>query len=238
MKFFVIFASVILSISAQAPMPPVDDLFSESWAMQQRLSPQQQSVDTVVSELRLSLTSVLDVKTAQALQEIENNTRQIVELERPYRVMLTALPVSECSTNLLSQLSFTTQFSGFNSANCITTYDNESQQVVDEAQDFIAQYEGVFVRLQKAVIHAYRSPRAVFTNQAAIVTHFTNEYSTRMQEWEAIRPQAEDFDVNVANQLEQTHTTLDGCMSVVRSGIEATYQQIISFIPVCEEFDN
>lgn len=126
MKFFVIFAAVICYVGSNPP-PAVDQLFTDSWLMQQRLSPQQQSIDTAVTELRQQLTEVLDIRTTEALQEIENNTRQIIEIERPYRVMLTDMPVTPCTTNLLNQLSLATTFSGFHSANCVSRYDTASE---------------------------------------------------------------------------------------------------------------
>lgn len=126
MKFIVIIAAVICYISAQSS---VDQLFTDSWALHGRLSPQQQSIDTAVTELRQQLTGVLDVRTTEALQEIENNTRQIIEFERPYRVILTSMPTNPCTTNLLNQLSLKTEFTGFQSAVCVARYDGTSQEV-------------------------------------------------------------------------------------------------------------
>lgn len=235
MKYLVIIAVVICTISAQPP--PVDQLFSDSWLMQQRLSPQQQSVDTAVTELRQQLTGVLDVKTTEALQEIENNTRQIVEIERPYRVMLTTMPVNPCTTNLLNQLTEATSFTGFRSANCVARYDTSSQVVVEQAQDFIQQYEGLFIRLQKVVVRGFRA-RNHFSQQTEIVANFTTEYNSRMAEWDAIRPQAEDFEVNIAVQLEETHATMDECMVSIRNGVITDYERVIQQISTCDEFNN
>lgn len=127
MKYLVIIVAVICTISAQPP--PVDQLFTDSWSVHGRLSPQQQSIDTAVTELRQQLTGVLDVRTTEALQEIENNTRQIIEIERPYRVMLTDMPVNPCTTNLINQLTEATTFTGFQSANCVSRFDSGSGAV-------------------------------------------------------------------------------------------------------------
>jgi hypothetical protein len=125
MKVLVIISAVICAMVAQPP--PVDQLFTDSWAQHQRLSPQQQSIDYAVTELRQQLTGVLDVRTTEALQEIENNTRQVIEIERPYRVMLTDMPVNPCTTNLLNQLAEATSFTGFQSANCVSRFDTSSE---------------------------------------------------------------------------------------------------------------
>lgn len=126
MKLIVIIAAVICYISAQST---VDQLFTDSWTVHGRLSPQQQSIDTAVTELRQQLTGVLDVQTTEALQQIENNTRQIIEIERPFRVTLASMPTNPCTTNLINQLNAKTEFSGFKSANCVARFDGSSQQV-------------------------------------------------------------------------------------------------------------
>lgn len=226
--FFAIFAL----ICAQAPPPSVDNLFSTSWDMQRRLSPRQQMVDYEITHLRESLTDVLEVRTTSAFEEVENNTRQVIELERPYRVILTSLPENSCTLNLLSQLSLQTDFSGFRSALCVRTYDQTSDVIVQEAQEFIAMYEGIFVRLQKVVVESYTRYNA-FSEQTEIVDRFNTEYNRRIADWEAVRPQAEDFEVNLNNSLEDTHATLEGCMQNVRDTTVDRYEAIIAQIDAC-----
>lgn len=232
MKFFVIFAAVICMIGAT-----VDELYNQAWAVHGNLAPRQNQVDTAVSDLRQQLTTVLDVRTTEALQEIENNTRQVIELERPFRVMLTSLPVNPCTANLLSQLDEKTAMTGFSSAICVNRYDTSSQDAVEQAEGFIAQYEGLFIRLQKAVIRGFRSPRNHITNHAAIISNFTTEYNSRIAEWDAMRPQAEDFEYNIGQQLAATHVSLDECMSEIRGDVSTRYQDVIAQIPICEEFN-
>lgn len=236
MKGIILIFAVISAIFAQDPPPSVDNLFATSWDMQQRLSPRQQVVDSEVTELRESLTDVLEVRTAGALEGIENNTRQIIELERPYRVMLTSLPESSCRNNLLTRLSLETDFSGFRSSLCVRTYDESSGVVVQEAQDFIAMYEGLFVRLQKVVVYSYER-RNPFSQQAEIVDRFNDEYNRRLQEWDAIRPQAEDFEVTIDRAMETTEEAMEECMLTARNIAVQNYQEIISQISVCEGFD-
>lgn len=237
MKSFAVIFAIIAVTFAQDPPPSVDNLFSESWTMQQRLSPRQQLVDSEVTQLRESLTTVLDVRTTDALEEIENNTRAIVELERPYRVILTSLPESPCRNNLLSQLSLATDFSGFESSLCVRNYYDQSEVVTQEAQEFIAMYEGLFVRLQKVVIESYER-RNAFSQQTAIVNRFNAEYNRRLAEWDAIRPQAEDFEVNLDTTMVSVHTTMDGCMETSRTEAVAAYDRVMTRIPTCDEFNN
>lgn len=225
------------SINAQAPPPSVDNLFSQSWEMQQRLSPRQQLVDSEVTELRESLTSVLDVHTGEAMREIENNTRQVVELELPYRVILTSLPDSACKLNLLRSLSLHTDFTGFKSAICVNRYQSSSDAIVEGAQDFIALYEGLFVRLQKVVVESYRNHNA-FSQQTEILERHGSEYARRLDEWDAIRPQAEDFEANLNTAMTETHTTMEGCMLQVRDEAVIEYESILTRVPTCEEFDS
>lgn len=236
MKAVIILLAIICAINAQTPPPPVDDLFSQSWEMQRRLSPRQQLVDSEVTELRESLTSVLEVHTEEAMGEIENNTRQVIELERPYRVILTSLPESDCKTNLLVRLSLHTEFTGFMSAICVNRYDISSTAVVQGAQDFIAVYEGLFVRLQKVVVESYRNHNA-FSQQTEIVERFSSEYARRLQEWDEIRPQAEDFESNLDQAFVETHTTMEACMLDAREDAVAEFDHIISRVSTCEEFD-
>lgn len=235
MKAVTILFAIICAINAQDPPPPVDDLFAQSWEMQRRLSPRQHLVDSEVTKLRESLTEVLEVRTEEAMGEIENNTRQVIEIERPYRVILTSLPDSACKTNLLTRLSLHTDFTGFKSAVCVNRYDSSSTVVVQGAQDFIALYEGLFVRLQKVVVESYRNHNA-FSQQTEIVERFTSEYGRRLEEWDTIRPQAEDFEANLDVALAETHTTMEGCMQEARDDAVVEFENIVSRASTCEEF--
>jgi hypothetical protein len=237
MKSFAVLFAIFAVTLAQAPPPSVDGLFSESWTMQQRLSPRQQLVDSEVTELRESLTNVLDVRTTEALEEIENNTRAVVELERPYRVILTSLPDTPCRNNLLSSLSLATDWSGFESSICVRRYYDQSEVVTSEAQEFIALYEGLFVRLQKVVIESFER-RNAFSQQTEIVDRFNVEYNRRLAEWDAIRPQAEDFEANLDATMVATHSTMDTCMETTRDNAVASYESVMARIPTCDEFNN
>jgi hypothetical protein len=99
------------------------------------------------------------------------------------------------------------------------------------------QYEGVFVRLQKVVVRGFRS-RNHFSQQSEIVANFTSEYTARIAEWDAMKPQAETFQPQLEEDLGETHQALDECMTRVRSTVTTDYERIIAGVPTCEEFNN
>lgn len=97
------------------------------------------------------------------------------------------------------------------------------------------QYEGLYVRLQKTVVRGFRS-RNHFTQQSQIVSNFTTEYNSRLAEWDAMKPQAEGFETEISEQLEETQNAMEKCMATVREEVEVEYQGVMAGVSTCEEF--
>jgi hypothetical protein len=233
MKFLVIFALVALAQSA--PTADVENLFSEAWRVQHLLSPKQQELDSEVTELRETLTNVLETRSQGALQGIESNAFEIVEIEAPFREAVAALPAGACKNNLQRQLDMKTEFTGFASSLCVSRYDRANGQTIIGAQEFIANYEGLFVRLQKVVIESFSGNNALI-HQADIIEEFNTEYEARLAEWEQVRPEAEDFEHNLDETMGVQESELNSCMLNVRTEATVDFERISNMITVCQEF--
>lgn len=234
MKLIILTLFIVSAING-APTSKAVDLFTDAWRVQHLLSPKQADIDSDVTELRESLTNVLEVRSNSALQGIEKNVVSIFEIEEPFKVQIDALASSSCKDNLLRQLNTKTEFTGFSSSLCVRTYDRKSEGIITNAQEFIAIYEGLFVRLQKVVVQSFAGHNALI-QEADIVEQFVGEYQARLDEWEGIRPQAEDFEFNLDTSITAEEAELNSCMETVRNEASVQYQQLATMIPICQEF--
>jgi hypothetical protein len=233
MKLTIILALIVLAHSA--PTSTVVDLFTEAWRVQELLSPRQEDIDNDVTQLRESLTTVLEKRSKGALEGIESNVVEILELEAPYQTEVAGLPNGACKDNLQRQLDMKTQFTGFASSLCVTRYDKQAENTITVAQEFIATYEGLFVRLQKVVVQSFSGNNALI-HQTDIVDQFVSEFEARTAEWEEIRPQVEDFEYNLDETMSVQETELNSCMTSVRAQAVIEYATISNSIAICEEF--
>jgi hypothetical protein len=238
--FAIIFCTLNVLIESEVVSVPnvetVPELFTQAWIVQNLLSPNQQAMDNDVTQLRESLTDVLEEKSRDALDFIDTSTLTILAVEEPYKARLMAIPQSTCRQNLLSQLEQQTEESGYRSGLCVATYDTDSEVTITDAQEFISTYEGLFVRLQKTVIQSFNRRNAII-DAFGIHQNFTAAFNERYLEWQAIRPQVEDFEYNLSTDLTTQGSTLDSCLTSVREIAFQQYEIIGNRITVCEEFN-
>jgi hypothetical protein len=231
MKFLIILAIIA---SAVAQNRPIDGLFEEAWNVQHQTSPRQQLIDNDITRLRESMTEILEDRTNKALTHIEENLVTILELEKPYLDKLNAEPVqNSCINNIRNHILELTDFTGFTSSLCVQGYDTASADSISDAQEFIAEYEGLFVRLQKVVVEAF-AKRNPFIYQPDIIERFNTEFEQRKAQWDAMRPQVEDFAFNFNADLEGHESTMDQCMSHIRDQVVRDYDRWVSMTYICE----
>ncbi|KAG5678028.1 hypothetical protein PVAND_007735 [Polypedilum vanderplanki] len=234
MKLTIILALIVIAQSA--PTSNIVDLFTEAWRIQNLLSPSQKAIDSDVTQLRESLTIVLEKRSKGALEEIESNVLEILAIETPFQEQIAALPEGSCKNNLQQQLNMRTEFTGFTSSLCVTQYDKKAENTITEAQEFIANYEGLFVRLQKVVIESFSGNNALI-HQAAIIEEFDSEYQARLAEWEEMKPLVEDFEYNLDTTMGVQESELNSCLQKVRDEVEIEFEKLVQYIVVCEEFE-
>lgn len=243
MKFYalVVVAGLIASLGA-APIRKssdlsVDELFQTAWEFQNKLNPRQEDIDNDVTEFRTSVSNVLKTTSKSALSEVEENAKTILELESPVRMAVSALPVGDCSNNLNDLLSSITTFTGFQSSNCVALYDAAVDDEIQQAQDLISVYDGIFTELQQLVIKAFVGKNQ-FNEQAEIVSRFELEYERRVAAWEKIKPDVEHFIDTLSDKIDDFNGGMNGCMHNIQESVVGAYSMISTRVQTCIDFDN
>lgn len=215
----------------------VDELFEVAWEYQNKLSPTQQDIDNEVTDFRTSLSRVLKQTSKDALEEVEENAKVILELEKPVRSAVSELKEGDCSANLASLLSALTEFTGYESSNCVKRYDKSVTGEVRAAQDVINSYDGIFTELQQLVVQAFIG-RNQFNDQTEIIEAFEVEFDKRAEAWDKIKPEVENFIDDLNNGIGKSSELMESCMKEIRDDVSAAYNRISGRVQSCIDFEN
>lgn len=242
MKLIAIILAATLIASNAAPIREsrdwsVDELFDAAWEFQAKLNPKQEDVDHDVTEYRTSVSQVLRESSKDALTEVEENARAILELEKPVKAVVDQLNVGLCSTNLKQLLAGITEFTGFESSNCVKLYDKDVNVEVKKAQDLISLYDGMFTELQQLVVQAFIG-RNQFNQQEDIVNAFEVEFDRKVKAWEDIKPDVEAFIGSLSGKIADINNLMETCMKEVQNEVVISYGSISRRVQTCIDFDN
>lgn len=242
MKLFVLLFLANLIVLQAAPIRKseevsIEELFKTAWEFQNKLIPRQEGIDNDVTELRTSVSKVLKSTSSEALKEVEDNAKKVLLLEQPVRSSINGLKAGDCATNLKSLLNGITEFTGFESSNCVKFYDNSVDAEVRTAQEMITNYDGIFTELQQLVVKAFVGKNQ-FSQQAEIIDAFEDEYERRVEEWERIKPNVEEFIDTLGDTIGQINNAMGFCMKDVQDTVSVAYNFISTRVETCIDFDN
>lgn len=209
-------------------------LFENAWEYQARLEFLQNQINLRLTQLRTNVSDVLRSSSNKALDEIEANAKTILELDRPTRSQLAELELTLCVNNLQILLNGITEFSGFGSSNCVTSYDNSVQEALKAAFELLQQYEGNNADVQQIVVRSFIGKNA-FLQPDEIEARFRELYDERSREWNAV---AIDVAENLEESIENFNNALRRCFEDIQENLAPAYVSLISEIEVCEKFDN
>lgn len=216
-----------------------EGLFENAWEHQEYLRSLQKDINDKLTEVRTAVSTVLRSSTAETLTQIEANANGILAAEKPIRddIFSTDLRASACVVNLRVLLNGATEFTGFESSNCVTSYDKSVQGALNTAYALLQKYEGTFGDVQQIVVRSFVG-RNIFTQPDDIVARFEEQFRTRKADWEAIRPDIESFVANLSGNIAVFNTVLGSCFGRIQAEVAPGYQIIREKLTVCEAYDN
>src|SRR4051812_22829083 len=125
--------SVIITIHGAAIDSKVAlraDLFPNARTHHQKLKELQVDINEQLTAIRTSISVVLSSSSNDSLTRIEQNADAFLALDEPARDAIFALDHTACVHNLKVLLNGATEFSGFGSSNCVTSYDSNVQKTL------------------------------------------------------------------------------------------------------------
>lgn len=212
-------------------------LFEKAWTYQNKLQALQSEINEKLTAVRTSVSTVLSSSTNVTLEQIESNAHGILVLDEPARDAIYALGSTPCVTNLKVLLNGVTEFTGFGSANCVSSYDKSTQGALTTAYALLQKYEGAYGDVQQIVVRSFIGNN-VFLDSEKIEATIKKRFEDREAEWEAIRPDVEDFVKTLQSNIAVFNTALGDCFSVIQSDAAPGYAKLHSEIATCEVFDN
>lgn len=224
------------SITGKVIVP--NSLFESAWEYQRRLETLQNLINERLTEVRTAVSSVLKSTSAKTLEQIETNANNILDLDRPVRQRIfVELSSTQCVNNLRTIINGVTEFTGFASSNCVSSYDKSVQGVLKVAYDLLQHYEGSTVDVQQTVVKSFIGKNA-FLEPDAIEARFVELYNERLNEWNEINPNVEDFVEVLRGNIAGFNGVLHNCFNDIEEYVSSSYVALEESIRTCEEFDN
>lgn len=211
------------------------DLFEKAWTYQALVKSLQNDINEQLTSVRTAVSTVLSSSTDATLTQIASNKDVILALDASARDEVYAVTSSVCVNTLKVLLNGITEYTGFGSANCVTAYDNSAQEVLTSAYALLQKYEGSYSDVQQNVVRAFIGNN-VFLDSEQIEANFAEVFSTSTAEWEAIRPEIEDFVSSLASNIAVFNTVLGDCFGAIQSGVAPAYAALQSQLATCEAF--
>ncbi|CRL03709.1 CLUMA_CG016965, isoform A [Clunio marinus] len=226
-------AEDILKTFVTSPTP----LFNSAQDYHEQAKELQDDINKHLADIRSTLSSVLAEKSREALDDIQLNSNDILELENSTRTALFELDRSLCVDNLRVLLNKISEFTGFGSSNCVTAYDINIQKGLGSAYEKIRSYDGSFGDVQQIVVRSFIGANA-FLEPEEIEARFVGELTRQRDEWNAARPEIGDFINSFNVEMEAHRLVLGTCFKTIQDNVAPGYDSLQSEIATCLEFDN
>lgn len=230
-------SDVDVPISRKVVAP--DSLFKNAWKFHNLLAALQLDIDEQLTAIRTAVSTVLKSSSNRTLAQIHSNALDILALDAPTRaeVFHRDLTATLCVTGLRGLLNGITEFTGFGSSNCVTSYDKSVEGALKTAYALLQKFEGNFGDVQQTVVRAFIGKNA-FLQSEEIEARFASEYEKRLAEWDLIRPDVGDFVKTLDENVSVFNTVLGSCFKKIQDIVAPQYATILSDLAVCQVFDN
>jgi len=214
-----------------------DSLFVRAHEYQTAAYNLQQDIDEQLTVLRIAVSTVLKHSSNETLAQIEENAQKLFAQDQPTRNEIYSLSSSLCVNNLKVLLNSITEFSGFGSSNCVTTYDKKVQDTLSAASVLLQRYQGTFGNVLQIVVRSFIG-KNVFLEPQDIETRFIEEFSKRNDEWQQVRPDVEEFRNTLSGTISAHNQALEICFKNLQNDVAPSYGLLYGEISTCQFFDN
>lgn len=240
MKYFALLAFIVVVNSAA-----IDDgdseapatLFSSAFEYQKKFESLQEDINSKLIEVRTVVSSVLKSSSQTTLEQIEGNVNDILALDHPARLKIYALEATLCTKNLKVLINGITEFTGFPSGNCVTSFDLSLQGLLTTAYALLKEYEGSGFNVQQIVARSFIG-RNAFLEAEEIEALFKDLYNKRFNEWNESAPQVDGLVENLKSNIAGYNEVLQQCYSQIQQNVAPAYDVLEGEIATCRAFDD
>lgn len=197
----------------------------------------QREINSYIVQVRTAIPSVLKVSANETLINIEANADKLFEQEADARTQIFTHPNSTCILNLRDLINRITEFTGYESSNCVARYDLKLTDVINEAYKNVTNYEKDFGDVLHIVVRSFIGSN-VFINQTEISERFATKYADKKLQWDEIEKDIDYFKAILSGRVKELNYGLEKCFVTLQNYINPVYSELISQIATCDEFNN
>ncbi|KAG5677327.1 hypothetical protein PVAND_007095 [Polypedilum vanderplanki] len=238
---FAVSLSLIAMIQAQifVDLHNPEPLFNLATDYQDKVTELQEDIVETITGLRLQLSAILKRSSNMTLQQVQDNIYEIFDLDAPVRDLIFVVNSrnTDCMLNLRNQLNMHTEFSGYSSSNCLTRYNRNVDNKLNEAYGTLASYEELISVVQLLVVKSFNSIN-IWTHPEEIMTKIQTEYNETKTRWDGRKAGINDFLSNLESNIRGFNNVLGSCFTEVQQGLHNHYSYITGAVVACNEFDN
>jgi hypothetical protein len=230
---------IALVCGANANIVYPEALFTDAIAKQAQINEMQTEIFTTIMGLRIALSNVLKKTSNLTLSDIEADVLEIFRIDAPYRTILFEdhTQNTECLMNMRNRLNFETEFTGFQSGNCLRAYDNEVSVVIDEAYKTVGLYDGELTEFELSVIEAFAG-KNVWTQADDITSRYNSSFERFSQLLADLKAKIDGLVLNIENQIEAHRTNLNACYKDNQASLSTFLVRFETQLNTCIRFDN
>lgn len=197
----------------------------------------QRKVTDYIIVVRTSVPRVLGARANGTIGKVETNVNALLSQESKTRQKIDALRSTTCVDRLKGLLDSITEFTGFESSNCVAKYDLDLSSLVQKSYGQVADYEKKFGDVMRIVPQAF-SARNMFVNNDAIVEEYTTKLAEFQAKWDAEPKNIEDFEKEFGDDIDLINMVLEGCFNKLQVFVNPGYETLENEIKTCGSFDN
>jgi hypothetical protein len=213
-------------------------LFTRATEYQTKVTELQEDIVTVITSLRSQLSGILKETSNTTLSQVQDNIWTTFEMDAPIRgiLFISNNQSTDCILNLRVQLNTVTEFSGYDSSNCLLRYNRNVTSLLASAYATLAEYEGQISIIQMLVVNSFNGYN-IWINPEEIETKFTTDYNTHFAAWQIVKENITSFLSTLRQNINAHNVVLGSCFTGVQQGLTPQYNGIVARVDTCLEFD-
>jgi hypothetical protein len=215
------------------------DLYEKAAIYQENCSNLQNEINNYVVEVRTAISSVLTIYANETLQKIEANADKIFEQEAEARTKIFTHPNSTCIINLRDMINKITEFTGYESSNCVAKYDLNLSEIIKNAHANIKdiETEEKFGDILHIVIRSFIGIN-LFIRPTEISDNFIEKYNQKYSQWVEYPKDINIFKRTLGAHVNGLNNDLETCFVNLQAYVNPSYDILIKEIATCDEFNN
>lgn len=238
MKFIGCVLSILLlsEIATGNRIENNDKLFEKAWEYQNLLGELQAEIQHHIAEIGGSIFAVTQSSSNTTLEYIENNSKEILNIDVAIRTKLEENDVQHpCFMELMNGLNSITNTLGFAASNFIKSFNQKVAQILEGTNVALSDCYGVFGKVNQMASKSFIGFNK-FMQPSEIVEKLKTSYEKHQQEWEEMKGKITESLSGLKESLDSENEALKLRFEASQNDSKPTFQKVDDSIEICLEF--